>query len=770
MTTVSFSNRVYYDFAEAFLQGATACSFDVQFHPQNMKIQVNHTVLTRLLERMSNGQSVILPYCGSKIDHWIITDITRRRLDQTLARVSNFVIPSYAEFGTPSQVPQLKLFDPDKNQLQKLGAALYQTGYYSWQSPPHYRTIIFNRLALWLDLEEKQPTLRAQQTISYHTLHQTFEMALAAGNWLEADTCLHEMQRLNLSTADNLMFLRIQLLAQQQQWQVIWKHPNFSVLAKMRLPRAVRAALLTAFHHTELLPSEQKDDWQTALSRFRAAKPKLGTLLTGRFGVTQGPVVRVFAYLSILAKDRDNLAKLMSVESDLETQHCLENLAKLLPSAPQPILLEIDPLTQARLALFNADYDLAIQAAGHIEDSVDRTLLLLELAFHSNDLNVVDKASTAYVELLPEQQANLHQRHPQVERYLEFVTATTTPDVSIEVGPSTVTTPVIENWLEWFEQMEAAPDAPYLASTLEYLKTVTDDRFWTPENVSQVNQRLLGCITQPALLSRSVTRDALHYLTTFFLKDAGFPREEEAYIELYEVLLWGLQEQGQVNETNSLAFLRLAEGVLRQSPFRRDEILKNFQTWFAKPIPALENQVVEAFELLAEYGLEGWHLVDWYRTWVTQLLNLPTSRDRVSLEGWHAFGAWIQPGDDLLHHLKQSLTTVIEQDIDNPVERLPAGYRIGIFTLRASSAERSKQLLLQRNPALDIRICLEKDLTATAKSMAQNSEMVVVVTTCITHALTYGIQPYLASDPVYPISSGSTSIVRAIEEYLVKHS
>jgi hypothetical protein len=40
--------------------------------------------------------------------------------------------------------------------------------------------------------------------------------------------------------------------------------------------------------------------------------------------------------------------------------------------------------------------------------------------------------------------------------------------------------------------------------------------------------------------------------------------------------------------------------------------------------------------------------------------------------------------------------------------------------------------------------------------------MVVVVTTCITHALTYGIGPYLR-EPVYPQSSGSTSILRAIE-------
>ncbi len=41
--------------------------------------------------------------------------------------------------------------------------------------------------------------------------------------------------------------------------------------------------------------------------------------------------------------------------------------------------------------------------------------------------------------------------------------------------------------------------------------------------------------------------------------------------------------------------------------------------------------------------------------------------------------------------------------------------------------------------------------------------MVVIVTGCVKHALTYGIGPYLR-DPIYPASVGSTSILRAIED------
>ena len=73
-------------------------------------------------------------------------------------------------------------------------------------------------------------------------------------------------------------------------------------------------------------------------------------------------------------------------------------------------------------------------------------------------------------------------------------------------------------------------------------------------------------------------------------------------------------------------------------------------------------------------------------------------------------------------------------------------------------------MLLERNKSLDIRICTEKDFSEQVKAIAQKSDMVVVVTTCLKHAITYGITPYLKGDPVYPISSGSSSILAAIEQ------
>ncbi|MNC48711.1 hypothetical protein D3C75_978440 [compost metagenome] len=76
--------------------------------------------------------------------------------------------------------------------------------------------------------------------------------------------------------------------------------------------------------------------------------------------------------------------------------------------------------------------------------------------------------------------------------------------------------------------------------------------------------------------------------------------------------------------------------------------------------------------------------------------------------------------------------------------------------------------LQERNSSLQVRICTDDCLTDRAKEYARNSDISVVVTTCISHALTLGIKEYLQHDPVYPRSSGESSIIDAIEQYAQK--
>src|SRR5439155_18749261 len=175
---------------------------------------------------------------------------TRRELDLTLTQVSRFIAPTYGEFVNENHLPQLKPFKINGNGIEQLGSVLYPAGYYSWRSPTHYFEVILRRLDLWMGLEDARPSLQAEQRPTYRSLYEVFQAALTAAHWDEAEQCLQEMQRLNLVTSDNVSFLQVQLLAQQQRWSDIWNRADFVNLSRLRMPRAVRAALLIAFHYS----------------------------------------------------------------------------------------------------------------------------------------------------------------------------------------------------------------------------------------------------------------------------------------------------------------------------------------------------------------------------------------------------------------------------------------------------------------------------------------------------------------------------------------
>lgn len=769
---ISFPESTHYDFAMQFLQRANTTLLGIKTRSLHLEIEASNPAIGRLLQRISENRPVVFPYLGSAPHAWIVMGKTRRQLDRTLAQVSHFVVPTYAEFSSSNRLPQLRPFKKDGTRLQQLGAALYPAGYYSWRSPAAHFDTILRRLGVWMSLEEECPSFQAEHPPTYRSLHTVFDEALAAGNWQVAEQCLQEMRQSHLITADNLAFLQVQLMAQQRRWLDIWRRPDYANLARMRMPRAVRAALLTAFHYSVILPLEQQGRWVEAIDAFKQSRSELGLLLTGRFGLSQAPVIQVYAYQAALEGDRESLAQLSSMSATQAAQERIEHL-HLIVSLAAPAHPEVDsntspgasPLRQARMALADLDYDSAIRFAKEVTQPAEKAIVLMQVAFHSSDIPVAEEALLSYWELPSEERSRLEGLYSFLRPYLKYLLEITNYSSTVSTLLATPSPPFIQNWLEWFDLAEADPDNPELTASLDRLAVGIDDRYWTREKVKLLSNKLLGFIVELRSSSRPHAKIAIQTLVDFFLQDADFPREEDAYGELYETLYVGFLEKQEVSQITGFALLRLAEAILRRSPTQRDRLCGNLIDWCKNPIPALETWALEAFDLLAEYGLAPGQLAAWYRDWVSHLLNLPSSRERASLETWLNFGQWIQPGSDLLTRLQQALTVITEKDIDNPVADLPDGYRISIFSLRESSSSRARQLLLERNKNLDIRICLDKDLNTQAKALAQNSDLVVIVTSCISHAVSDGIGPYLKNDPVYPPSSGSTGIIRAIEEH-----
>lgn len=718
-------------------------------------IEIEAGPLGELLNQISNSTAVVLPIFGKDKDRWLIAGVDRYATDQAFSHAIRFVLPTYAELSDAHKFGVFRGFLPGGSALHDAASVLY-AGYYDLQSPPQYRAVVLGKLAQWSRLRARQPQLIPEQTPTYADVLARFNSAVAAMRWPAAESALAEMREYHLCAADNLSFLRIQLLAQQGHWKAIWEDATYPQLAAMHVPRAVRSVLIIACHFTLLLEPEQNGDINRALALFKEAKPRLGNLLNGRFQLSDSAVIRMFGYQAVIAEDRFALESLKALaDLDLAARACLGMLEQKLP--PQLPVLQ-SPANRLRRAMNDRDYDAAVQAAKELKSPVESMQALLRIAIYQPDASKY--AVEAFDALSPQAREELAAVEPALDFYLERILYASQP------GEARLLT-----WPAWFETLFKVPTDTQLSDALAELGTQPDDRNWTPEAVQSLTRNLEALFgNSRELLVHKHVRRALHILVDQFLADQQFPQHSENYTELYSILYACFVLLEESKEESISKLLRLADAVLRNSPDQIDSVSADLKRWFARPTPVLENLLLDAFELLVTYGATRDRLANTYRDWLSHRLELPPSVpwDQVNQEVWLSFGQWLQPGDDLLLPLQRRLEKAAKLTVDDPIANLPEGFRISIFTLAGPSAERASELLRRRNDRLDIRICVEMDMNPQVESLARNCDVAVVVTSCIKHAITYGIGPLLQRSPVYPASRGSASIVRSIEEFAMR--
>lgn len=752
MHRVEFRDPLRYELAVA-----VATPLGATVDPSDMSVNALGP-LANLLQLLATETFAVLPVRHAEHDDWIIAGETRRDHDMALTGVSRFVVPTYAEHegGTPIH----REFDQTEEPIGRLGHAFYPAGYYMLRSPSAHFDRVLARLGCWATLEVARPQFATAREAGYRDLHDEFSAALSAGAWDVAVRQLAEIRRCGLATADNLAFLEVQLLAQQRRWLELWHREDYRDIARLRMPRSVRDALLAAFHQSELLPLEQAGHWPETLDAFRRLRARLGGLLEGVADTTYGPALRAFAYRELAAGDRGALVELVNRAPDKETRLAIEALVELLPAesftldvtTEKPLL---SPEQALRSALMDGHYDEAWRVAEQLDNPAARAQGMLEAAFFSEDLARAEEALLQFWALPQDNQDALL----EVRRYAQIINA-----LSDTIAPNVTETPTevpISDWVAWLSAAAENPDDRRLPQALTIV-AAADARYWTDERVAELAERLTELAAGGVALTRPHLRDAIRRLRDHFLQDSLFPRDDATYADVYEALYTATLDQGEVNALTALALLRLAEARLRRAPSIITSVAEYLADWLNHPAPALGDVALEAFDLLAAYGAQGPAFGPWLRSWVETILGAPRQPDRAALEDWLAFTEWAQPGNDLLERLREMIAS-FDATEDDPISLLPDGCTIGIFTLRLESAVRAGEQIRRRNPSVQVRLCGDTVLTDQARALAQGADFCVVVTTCITHALTYGIMPYV-DNPVYPQSSGSTSIVKAIEE------
>lgn len=747
METVIFSNYHDFEFAGRFIgQAASILKYEVD--QGKLTYHISHPIIARLLKNIVSHSPTVLPYTHTQYDEWIAIAPTRQQLDRLLARMNRFIGVTYGAYTDNKPFPTLNTFKENHGPS-------YSNEYYTWRSPINFREKIFNTLEMWLDLEEDSPDLRLLTPPNFRDVFKNFQSALAAHNWNDAEHALVVLRQNRLTHPKNISYLTIELLAQKQQYEKIWTNNSFRALAKGTLPRRIQVALIKAFHHQQLLANEQQGEIELNLIIVRTAQTQFDKLLTYRTDIIDNIAVRVFAYLSAVNQTPEAFEKLAAIDTlNEKTQKVIEKLRPFV----NPIT-EKSPEERFKELFQNQDFSNAYSMANKISDGLVRTPAQMQCITRLKDSNLAKLALDQYDNLDKSQKDLIANRDPMLPIYLDAINTIAAAQAEI-----------YNNWLDWFEALLDDPDAGRLSESLDYLEENTDKEFWGLNNVSTLRD-YLGVITfdkskappdDLKIISSSYFERAMDFLLTQLVKDDQFPRKQNVFGEIYSSFYNYMLHSSKVTPTNAEILLRLADDKITRSPNSNSSIINELINWIDPPRSSAQDIWLDIVELGIYHGLGKERLYKTYQNWIQAILDTPMGHERAIIEVLLSISQWF--GDFTKGWIKQLEEKLVQSTSDtvDPITLLPDGYRIIVFTLDESSAKRVQDVLRKRNNQIDVVLCHDKSMTPRVEQLTKNSDMHVLVTTCMKHSVYYGISDYIDS-PVYPQSRGSSSILRAIE-------
>jgi hypothetical protein len=592
-------------------------------------------------------------------------------------------------------------------------------------------------------------------------------MALQAGDRTTAENSLQYLVDQHRLDALNLLFLRVQLLAELEQWNELLTLPELGNLLQVRRPFAVTQALLRAVYLTELQHFEDNNAPGSAVTYFQEVVfPRYNNLLAVRAGSKIPEVLKLFMLLAVGGEPtkpalRDKLLAIGEVEETHRSY--LQRLAALLKDATPNS--EGDPLQQAEQLSKNGDFDQAFSLLCNAPSSKEKVRLLLQCAYELQTLAVEKAVLQAFDELTADEQtALLKLRWNQ-----DFLTQLRgSQEGTTKDTPTALSVPT--NWLEWLSQLDKKPtwERALYTARLGSAEWDITSLLTQPQAVAEFDE-LLNKVGSTA---ESVLHDALPYLLGFFQKDEQFPRGEfeSLYYSLLELLVLST-EGGDVDLVlfNDLAIAILTLGA---NTTKYTEIVDYaLELWDRFASPKKVDWMLDLIDVLISYPCPVLEKREQLLFATAETLRRFTERIDEVQRG--IFRALVK---DL--HLEESFpdlldepASLVEQNLEvevNIFQKLKSK-SVLIYTLTETAAIRVKSILETACKEVTVYLSHDKGGNDRLRQWVRNSDIVVMVTASAKHAATGFIEANRPSHlaPIILVNSkGSASMLRALREYL----
>ncbi len=715
------------------------------------------------IARLAKGLPAVLPCARETETDWYGLAFSEQQLRGLREELTAFVGPTWSTFR--GQRASLDL----NNQFEAAVYELTQGNAFKFQGrrdADGKSTEIQKALSRMVKVLDRKSSGSYEAPRATGRVLRDFYTALRVGDRSTAEKELQYLRNQNRLDTLNLLFLRVQMLAELQGWNELLRLPELPDLLQVRRPFAVTQAVIQAIYQVELSRFETMNAARSAAAYFQEAiLPNYGILFTNRAGSRVAGVVKSFMLLAVASESpnpalRDELLTVPGLsEAD---QRYMQNLAKLLPSTTPP-MSQLAPLEEAVQAAEIGNYDRVLALLQAHSPSLQSVRLLLEAAYELQTLEVEWVALQAFDQLSNEEQGAV-QASRRNRTFLEALIgkAKTTTNTTADSVPT--------NWLEWLSILDQNPAwerAVYSArqGAQEWDVTHLLDE---PGAIAQ----FLSLQNSVAAKAQETLQDAFPHLLNSFQKDPNFPRREflPIYTAILDTLVFGIVPTGAGEQHftlfNELVTILLTLGVnSQQYPNLLDYALELWSYYQAPNTVDWGLDVVNIFVVhpCADRDKRSqllFKVADSIRDFTNRLDEVQWSIFRSLATDLKLEASF----SDLL--IQKSETEEANQTSQNIFQKLK-NKAVLIYTLTEPVAQRVKSFLENACGGITVHLSHDKGGSDRLRQWVRNDELVVMVTASAKHAATGFIEEHRQDLPLLRVNSkGSASLLREIQRYL----
>ncbi|WP_129727942.1 protein DpdD [Ectobacillus funiculus] len=720
----------------------------------NNQLFVDHSGFQQMIDRFAKGETSILPFQSKNDIYWMCLQSDKQSLTIDYASLKKFILPYCVGVSDP------KKFFKDTSEFGRLGSELFVNGYYVFKSDLDKEEKVWDSLNLWLSVLKRKPSIRWEESvINAYTLRSKFRSYLEMMEWGPAERTLDVIREGHYVSDENYLFLYVELLVAQKKWKEIWYWTEFDALSGLhRIPKDVKIALLSAFYFVILAESDVSGEFQTSYEKFKTNRFRLSSLLDTHLGIQEEHIFRVFAYESLVENNYEKLSFIKGQAVDETTQELISYLESKFMWKEDPVI-PAPPEKQAADFLQNGLLDDAYLLIRECSNSKEKVRIMSAIGFFTGSNEIQRDAYELLLALSESEQSELT-ADIQANAYLTFIKMA---NEGTRNEPKEVQEKIEYTWNHWFQQIvEIDENSLDPLFELLYAQDKLPTFIWSPSMISELGNLIIEiAITSFTHKKTLVLGEGITTYLSELIRDEQFPRTmgTELYSYSVEVLLLHCKK----NEINTNYLNRLLEGLLLIDVQQVSKYWDWARQWYdMTPMKVMLPNLLFTLELFYDYGQTLDDLKEIWNQWTSTLLSGLSTLTDIEIRDWLRIGEALSGEEYLINSVKEFVTE--NEDEEDPLSLVPET-TIVIFSLRESSARRAVEQITSRNQNLKVIVNADTSLTKQAKSLASNSDVVVLVTTAMKHALFYGITPYLKDPPLYPKSSGTSSIIAELEQH-----